>query len=177
MTARRGPTRKRASPRRPARELRLRVNGRLESVPRVPDRPLLLVLRTDLGLTGTKYGCGEGECGACTVLVDGVPAPSCQISVSEVAGKDVTTVEGLASGARLNPVQRAFAELGAYQCGYCTPGMVVRATALLRANPAPTREEIASALEGNLCRCCGYRRILDAVERAAALAREEGAGR
>jgi aerobic carbon-monoxide dehydrogenase small subunit len=137
---------------------------------------LLAVLREELGLTGTKYGCGEGECGACTVLLDGAPVHACQIPVAEAAGKEVTTVEGLSEGGTLNPVQRAFLEVGAYQCGYCTPGMVVRATALLRANPSPSRDEIAAALEGNLCRCCGYLRILAAVERAATIAgaRREG---
>jgi aerobic-type carbon monoxide dehydrogenase small subunit (CoxS/CutS family) len=154
-------------------ELRLRVNGKTERVRRAPDRPLLFALRNDLGLKGTKYGCGEGQCGACTVLVDGSPVHSCQVHVSEVVGKDVTTIEGLADGRRLSPVQRAFAEMGAFQCGYCTPGMIVRATALLATNRSPTRDEIASALEGNLCRCCGYVRILRAVERAADLARAE----
>jgi len=153
-------------------ELRLRVNGAAVAIPRQPARPLLAVLRNDLGFTGTKYGCGEGQCGSCTVLVDGLPVHSCQIMADEVVGKDITTVEGLARDGRLTPVQQAFAELGAFQCGYCTPGMIVRATALLRTNPSPTRDEIAAALEGNLCRCGGYVRILDAVERAAVLARE-----
>jgi aerobic-type carbon monoxide dehydrogenase small subunit (CoxS/CutS family) len=155
-------------------DLRLRVNGTRQRVPQRPDRSLLGVLRQELGLTGTKYGCGEGECGSCTVLVDGNPVRSCQTMVSEVVGRDVTTIEGLASDGRLNPVQRAFAEAGAFQCGYCTPGMVVSATALLRRNPSPSRDEIEAALEGNLCRCCGYTRILAAVQRATTLGREAG---
>ncbi len=141
---------------------------------RTPDRPLLSVLRNELDLTGTKLGCGEGQCGSCTVLVDGQPVHACQTPVGELSGKSVTTVEGLADGKRLNPVQRAFAEVGAYQCGFCTPGMVVRATALLERHPSPTRDEILSELEGNLCRCGGYSRIVSAIERAAALARSEG---
>jgi len=155
----------------PATTVRLHVNGEVTNVPSSPDRPLLAVLRNELALTGTKYGCGEGECGSCTVLVDGVPVRSCQTSLGEVSGREVITVEGLASGGRLTPVQRAFAELTAFQCGYCTPGMVVRVTALLRTNRSPSRDEIAGALEGNICRCGGYLRILAAVERAAELAR------
>jgi aerobic-type carbon monoxide dehydrogenase small subunit (CoxS/CutS family) len=158
-------------------ELTLRVNGEARMVPRRPDRPLLGVLRDELGLTGTKYGCGEGECGSCTVLVDGEPARACQLPLGEAAGKDVTTIEGLAVGGRLTPLQRAFLEEGAFQCGYCTPGMIVRATALLRSRPTPSRDEIVEALDGNLCRCCGYLRILRAVERAARLGQEETGGR
>jgi aerobic-type carbon monoxide dehydrogenase small subunit (CoxS/CutS family) len=151
--------------------LTLLVNGRTTRVPESPDRPLLAVLRHDLGLTGTKYGCGEGQCGSCTVLLDRVPARSCQVPLSEVGGREVRTVEGLARGGRLSPVQRAFAETGAFQCGYCTPGMVVLTSALLATNPSPTREEVVAALDGNLCRCCGYVRILRAVDRAAELVR------
>jgi aerobic-type carbon monoxide dehydrogenase small subunit (CoxS/CutS family) len=156
------------------RELHLRVNGSDVSVSRTPERTLLSVLRTELGLTGTKYGCGEGECGSCTVIVDGETVRACQTRLSEAAGRHVTTVEGLAHDGRLSPVQRAFAEVGAFQCGYCTPGMIVAATALLRRNPTPSRDEIETALDGNLCRCCGYPRILAAVERAAALRRDRG---
>ncbi|HYA10853.1 MAG TPA: (2Fe-2S)-binding protein [Thermoplasmata archaeon] len=147
----------------------LRVNGAPARFPRNPERSLLHVLRLELGLTGTKYGCGEGECGACTVLLDGHPVRSCQVQVVDLDGASVVTVEGLRQGGRLNEVQRAFAELGAFQCGFCTPGMVVSATALLRENPRPTDAEIRSALDGNVCRCCGYSRILAAVRRASEL--------
>ncbi|HXQ48696.1 MAG TPA: (2Fe-2S)-binding protein [Thermoplasmata archaeon] len=159
-----------------ASEIRLTVNGRAHSVRRSPDRSLLVVLRSELGLTGAKFGCGEGECGACTVLLEGNPARACQVLIAEVDGRDVTTVEGLATGDHLNLVQQAFAELGAFQCGYCTPGMVVRATALLRTNPSPTDPEIRAALEGNICRCGGYARIVRAVERAAQRTREAPGG-
>ncbi|MCI4368234.1 MAG: (2Fe-2S)-binding protein [Thermoplasmata archaeon] len=148
------------------------VNGEARSLPSEPGRSLLYALREELGLTGTKYGCGEGECGACTILLDGQPALACQLKVKEVEHRKVTTVEGLSVGGLLNPVQRAFAELGAFQCGYCTPGMVVRATALLAESPRPSRSEICEALEGNLCRCCGYAAIVRAVERAGELAGE-----
>jgi len=148
----------------------LRVNGRAEAVPLLPERSLLAALRYDLGLTGSKYGCGEGECGACTVLLDGAAVRACQIPLAEVGDRDVVTIEGLAApSGELSPVQRAFAEVGAFQCGFCTPGMVVAATALLARKSAPSREEIEAALEGNLCRCGGYLRILKAVERATAL--------
>jgi aerobic-type carbon monoxide dehydrogenase small subunit (CoxS/CutS family) len=153
----------------------LRVNGTVHQIPSAPlDRSLLAVLRYELRLTGTKYGCGEGQCGACTVLVNGSPVQSCQLPLAEALGREVTTIEGLACGGALSPVQRAFAELGAFQCGYCTPGMIVATTALLRAHPEPGRDEIVSALDRNLCRCCGYRRIVAAVERAAVIAREAG---
>ncbi len=153
--------------------VRLSVNGKEVKLARDPDRSLLEALRVELGLTGAKYGCGEGECGACTILLGGRPVRSCQVRVGELEGLEVTTVEGLARDGHLNPAQRAFAELGAFQCGYCTPGMVVRTTALLRATPDPSEEDIREALEGNVCRCCGYSRILRAVGRAAELAREE----
>ncbi len=153
---------------------RLTVNGSLRSVPANPPRSLLDVLRYDLGLTGTKYGCGEGRCGACTVLLDGVPVNACQIPVDEVGDRSITTVEGLASRGELNAVQQAFAELGAFQCGFCTPGMIVRATALLRDDPSPSETEIRAALNGNLCRCCGYPRIVRAVERASEIGRSGG---
>ena len=158
----------------PDRPARLRVNGAIRPVRAAPaDRSLLAVLRYELDLTGTKYGCGEGQCGACTVLVDGAPVLACQVPLADALGREVTTIEGLAADGALTPVQRAFAELGAFQCGYCTPGMVVAATALLRSQPRPSREEIATALDRHVCRCCGYRRILDAVERAAAVLRDE----
>jgi aerobic-type carbon monoxide dehydrogenase small subunit (CoxS/CutS family) len=152
----------------------LLVNGRPESLPALPDRSLLAALRHDLGLTGTKYGCGEGECGACTVLLDGVEVRACQVPVSEAGGREVVTIEGLAGPAgELSPVQRAFAEVGAFQCGFCTPGMIVGATALLSRVPTPSRDEIESALEGHVCRCGGYLRILKAIERATALRAQE----
>ena len=157
--------------------LHLNVNGERRSVPRSPERNLLEVLRVDLGLTGTKYGCGEGECGACTVLLDGAPMPSCQVSIGEADGATVVTIEGLGTGSALTPVQRAFLEVGAFQCGFCTPGMVVQATALLAQNPDPSEEEIREEMEGNLCRCGGYSRIVRAVQRASELARGPSRGR
>jgi aerobic-type carbon monoxide dehydrogenase small subunit (CoxS/CutS family) len=144
----------------------LRVNGVDRSVALEPDRHLLYVLREELGLTGTKYGCGEGECGACTVLLDGAAARACQTRIGEAVGRSVTTIEGLASGEGLHPVQQAFIDAGAFQCGFCTPGMVVATAALLSRNPRPSDAEVRAALDGNLCRCGGYLRILDAVERA-----------
>jgi len=130
-------------------------------------KTLLEVLREDLGLTGTKHGCELGECGTCTVLVDGEPVLSCLMLPVEVEGRRITTVEGMAQGGRLHPLQQAFAELGAAQCGYCTPGILLTATALLAERPSPTRQEVKEALAGNLCRCTGYTKILDAVELAA----------
>jgi len=130
-------------------------------------KTLLEVLREDLGLTGTKHGCELGECGTCTVLVDGEPVLSCLVLPVEVEGRRITTVEGMAQGGRLHPLQEAFAELGAAQCGYCTPGILLTATALLAERPSPTRQEVKEALAGNLCRCTGYTKILDAVELAA----------
>ena len=130
-------------------------------------KTLLEVLREDLGLTGTKHGCELGECGTCTVLVDGVPVLSCLALPVECQGRAIKTVEGMADGGRLHPLQQAFAELGAAQCGYCTPGILLTAEALLGDNPTPSREEVREALAGNLCRCTGYTKILDAVELAA----------
>jgi aerobic-type carbon monoxide dehydrogenase small subunit (CoxS/CutS family) len=130
-------------------------------------KTLLEVLREELGLTGTKHGCELGECGTCTVLVDGEPVLSCLVLPVEVEGRRITTVEGMAQGGRLHPLQQAFAELGAAQCGYCTPGILLTATALLAKRPSPTRQEVKEALAGNLCRCTGYTKILDAVELAA----------
>lgn len=128
---------------------------------------LLALLRDRLGLTGTKPGCGEGECGACTVLIEGEPANSCLTLVGTIEGRSVTTIEGLAEVGKLHPVQKAFVEEGAVQCGYCTPGMVLSAKALLDKNPEPTDREIRQGLSGNLCRCTGYGRIVAAVKRAA----------
>jgi len=146
--------------------LRLHVNGEPHTVAAEPHHTLLEVLREELQLTGTKHGCELGECGACTVLVDGVPVLSCLTLPSQLGDAEVTTVEGLAAGATLDPLQTAFAEEGAAQCGYCTPGMLMAAKALLDANPRPTRDEIATAISGNLCRCTGYTAIYEAVEKA-----------
>ena len=146
--------------------LSLRVNGEAREVLVPVHRTLLEVLREDLGLTGTKHGCELGECGTCTVLVDGAPVLSCLALPADLEGCEITTIEGMAEGARLHPLQQAFAELGAAQCGYCTPGVLLTARALLAERPSPTRREIQEALAGNLCRCTGYTKILDAVELA-----------
>ena len=138
-------------------------------------RPLLWVLRTDLGLTGTKFGCGEGYCGSCTVLVDGEPVRSCQVSAQEVAGKTVLTIEGLAAEGKLSPLQEAFVKHEAMQCGFCTPGMILEAHALLKKNPHPAREAIIKGLDDHLCRCGTHPRVVAAVEDAASGAK--GAGR
>jgi aerobic-type carbon monoxide dehydrogenase small subunit (CoxS/CutS family) len=146
--------------------LTLNINGAKMPVDAPGDETLLSVLRNRLALTGTKYGCGEGECGACTVLLDGKAVKSCQTLVSEAAGARITTVEGLEQNGRLTPVQQAFVDAGAYQCGFCTSGMVMRATALLAATPRPTQAEIVARMNGNVCRCGTYPRIVDAVQRA-----------
>lgn len=146
---------------------RFTINGKARSVQTDAERPLLEVLREDLGLTGVKYGCGEGQCRACTVLLDGKPVTSCLTPVSAAAGKKVVTIEGLAAGDRLHALQQAFVDEGAMQCGYCVPGMILTAAALLERNPRPTETQIIDAMNGNLCRCCGYPRILAAVRRAA----------
>lgn len=143
------------------------VNGKLQRVTTEARRTLLDVLREDLDLTGTKYGCGEGQCRACTVLLDGKPVRSCLTEVSEAEGKKITTIEGLATNGKLHPVQEAFVHEGAMQCGYCVPGMVLTTVALLERTPKPTREQIVEALNGNICRCCGYVNVLKAVEFAA----------
>ncbi len=145
----------------------LNVNGESRETLVPTHKTLLEVLREDLGLTGTKHGCELGECGTCTVLVDGEPVLSCLALPVETEGRRITTVEGMAEGGRLHPLQQAFAELGAAQCGYCTPGILLTATALLAERPSPTRQEVKEALAGNLCRCTGYTKILDAVELAA----------
>ena len=148
-------------------QLTLTVNGEARDVVVAVHKTLLEVLREDLGLTGTKHGCELGECGTCTVLVDGEPVLSCLALPVEIQGRDIKTVEGMADGSRLHPLQQAFAELGAAQCGYCTPGILLAAEALLEDNPMPSRDEVRLALSGNLCRCTGYTKILDAVELAA----------
>jgi aerobic-type carbon monoxide dehydrogenase small subunit (CoxS/CutS family) len=155
---------------------RFAVNGQARSVDSEPDRPLLEVLREDLGLTGTKYGCGEGQCRTCTVLLDGRPIVSCVTPVKAAHGRKIVTIEGLAAAGKLHPVQQAFAQEGAMQCGYCTPGMVLRTVDLLARNPKPTDQQILEGLDGSLCRCNGYPRILAAVHKAAAAAPER-AGR
>ncbi|MBM3266922.1 MAG: (2Fe-2S)-binding protein [Candidatus Sericytochromatia bacterium] len=143
--------------------LALQVNGERRIVAAAQHRTLLEVLREDLALTGTKHGCDLGECGACTVLLDEKPVLACLVLAIEAQGRDVQTVEGLAAGGQLHPLQQAFAELGAAQCGYCTPGMLMSARALLAERPLATREVIQQGLSGNLCRCTGYEKILDAV--------------
>jgi carbon-monoxide dehydrogenase small subunit len=148
--------------------IRLRVNGEPVEVAFAPHKTLLEVLREDLGLTGTKHGCELGECGCCAVLLDGKPVLSCLALGLAVEGHEVTTVEGMADGPTLHPLQEAFAELGAAQCGYCTPGILLTAMALLEKIARPTREQIQQALAGNLCRCTGYIKIYEAVELAAA---------
>jgi aerobic-type carbon monoxide dehydrogenase small subunit (CoxS/CutS family) len=150
----------------------VRVNGVDHPLGADPERSLLHVLREDLGLTGTKYGCGEGQCGACTVLVDGRATRSCLTPSGSVAGKSVTTIEGLESGGRLHPLQEAFLAAGALQCGYCTAGMIVAGAGLLRENPEPRDGDIVRALNGNVCRCGTYPRILEAVRAAARALRE-----
>ena len=154
--------------------IRLSVNGKALSVDTEPERPLLEVLREDLGLTGTKYGCDEGQCGSCTVLLDGQPTVSCVTTVRAAEGRKIVTIEGLAEGGTLHPVQQAFLDEGAVQCGYCTPGMVLQTVALLGNHPKPTDTQIVDGLNGNLCRCSDYRRIMAAVRRAAAGAGKKG---
>ena len=159
------------------RAITLNVNGASVKLNVDPRKSLLMVLRDDLDLTGSKYGCGEGECGACVVLIDGEPTPSCQTKVSEAAGKRVVTIEGLASRDRLHPLQQAFLDLDAMQCGYCTPGMIVAGAGLLMKNPDPSEEEIRRYMEKHVCRCGTYSRILRAIQRAAATIRATpGAG-
>lgn len=147
--------------------MELTVNGRSYSVDTDPETSLLVVLRDHLGLTGSKYGCGEGQCGACTVLIGGYARRSCITQVGHVRGKPVTTIEGLEQNGKLHPVQKAFLEAGAFQCAYCTSGMIMTTVALLRSNPHPSDKEIAQFLEGNICRCGTYPRIQHAVRLAA----------
>lgn len=153
----------------------LEVNGEPTEASFAPHKTLLEVLREDLGLTGTKHGCELGECGTCAVLVDGQPVLSCLLLGMACEGRSVETVEGMAHGPTLHPLQETFADLGAAQCGYCTPGFLLTAAALIRENPSPSREDIKQALAGNLCRCTGYIKIYEAVELAAARLRGESA--
>ena len=154
-------------------KIRLTVNGRQHECEVDAQTRLLDLLREDLALTGTKEGCGEGECGACTVLIDGRAVNSCLVLAVQADGKTVLTIEGLADGEALHPIQQAFVELGGVQCGFCTPGFIMSAYALLQENPSPTDEEILTALEGNLCRCTGYTKIVEAVRHAARLLQEK----
>ncbi len=148
-------------------KIRFKLNGKATEITTDPNQTLLWVLRNQLGLTGTKYGCGTGFCGACTVLINREATRSCMLPVSDIAGKEVITIEGLARGGKLHPVQKAFVEHDALQCGYCTPGMIMTAAGMLMKNPSLTRQEIVNGLEQNLCRCGAHPRILDAVETAA----------
>ena len=143
------------------------VNGRKQSVTTDRERPLLDVLREDLQLIGTRFGCGQGDCGACSVLIDGKRAFSCSTNVADVDGKSITTIEGLAHGETLHPVQQAFLDEGAFQCAYCTSGMIIAAVALLNETPAPSDDDIRKGMNGNLCRCCSHVKIVNAVRRAA----------
>ena len=151
----------------------LRVNGESQEVSFAPYKTLLEVLREDMNLTGTKHGCELGECGACAVLVDGVPVLSCLALALDCEGRAIETVEGLARGSKLHPLQAAFADLGGAQCGYCTPGILMTAKALLEKDPSPGREKIKEAISGNLCRCTGYQQIYESIEEGARRMREE----
>jgi aerobic-type carbon monoxide dehydrogenase small subunit (CoxS/CutS family) len=157
-----------------AMPIELEVNGKRYPVNYPPDTPLLYVLRDELRLTGTKYGCGEGQCGACTVLIAGAPRRSCQIPVSAAAGKPVTTVEGLEKDGRLHPVQQAFLDAGAFQCAYCTSGMIMSSVGLLQTNANPNQAEVVQFLQGNVCRCGTHPRIMEAVRQAAKMIQEHG---
>lgn len=146
--------------------IRFELNNQSKTLELDQERTLLWVLRNDLTLTGTKYGCGMGHCGCCTVLIDNKPVRTCQVTANFINGKKVTTIEGLEVKGNLHPVQKAFIDHDALQCGYCTPGMIITATGLLYENPAPTREEIIDAMEENFCRCGAYTRIIDAIQSA-----------
>ena len=149
------------------KNIKFKLNGKSVNIPVDSDRMLLWVLRTDFGLTGTKYGCGEGYCGACTVLLDNEAVRSCQISMSEVQGKEVTTIEGLAKDGKLHPIQEAFVEHDALQCGFCTPGMIISAHSFLHENPNPSYSDILEGMDNNLCRCGAHKRIVQAIQTAA----------
>jgi len=145
------------------KQLAIKVNGKLHSLVVDPNRTLLEVLREDLGLTGTKQACDTGGCGTCTVIIDSRPVYSCLVLVVDCEGRDILTIEGLASDGELHPIQKAFIKYGAIQCGFCTPGMVMSAKALLDTNPEPTEQEVRKAIAGNLCRCTGYTKIVEAI--------------
>jgi len=155
-----------------AATIQLEINGKRYSAHYPPETPLLYVLRDELGLTGTKYGCGEGMCGACTVLLDGTARRSCQIPASAAASKSIITIEGLEKDGVLHPVQQAFLDAGAFQCAYCTSGMIMSSVSLLRTNPHPTTEQIVQAMQGNICRCGTHPRIMEAIQRAAGKTQE-----
>ena len=148
------------------RQIKLKVNGQEREIIVEPRRTLLDALRYDLGLTGTKEGCSNGNCGSCTVLLDGKPVNSCLVLAVEVEGREITTIEGLSRGEKLHPIQQAFIDEGAVQCGFCTPGVILSAKAILDSNPHPTAIEIRQAIAGNLCRCTGYDKIVRAILRA-----------
>ncbi len=145
------------------RLIELKVNGESYDVAVEPRRTLLEVLREQLGLTGTKEGCDAGDCGTCTVLLDGKPVPSCLVLAVDAQGKDILTIEGVADGPKLHPIQKAFVDYGAIQCGFCSPGMILTAKALLERNPNPSEAEVRNAISGNLCRCTGYVKIIEAI--------------
>jgi aerobic-type carbon monoxide dehydrogenase small subunit (CoxS/CutS family) len=157
-----------------AKPIELELNGKRYPVQSDPDTPLLFVLRDELGLTGTKYGCGEGQCGACTVLLGGAPRRSCQISVNAAATRPITTIEGLENDGRLHPVQQAFLDAGAFQCAYCTSGMIMSSVALLQTNANPSETDVVQFLQGNVCRCGTHPRIMEAVRHAAKMMQEHG---
>src|ERR1041384_6247884 len=164
-----------SEPKKQKAHLQFIVNGEQVEIAFAPHKTLLEVLREDLALTGTKHGCELGECGACTVLLDGAPVLSCLVLAVECEGRSVQTIEGLARGPELHPLQAAFADFGGSQCGYCTPGVIMAAKALLDANPHPTKQEIKEATAGHLCRCTGYQQIVEAIESAAEVLRKEAA--
>lgn len=149
--------------------MELRINGRTHKLDTDTQRPLLSVLRDELNLTGSKYGCGEGECGACTVLIDGVAERSCIVSVGDTTGREITTIEGLSANGKLHPLQQAFIDQGAMQCGYCIPGMIMSAAELIRLNPDPSPAAIIKHMDGNVCRCGTYPRIEAAIRKAASM--------
>jgi aerobic-type carbon monoxide dehydrogenase small subunit (CoxS/CutS family) len=157
-----------------AKPTELEINGKRYEVHCDPETPLLSALRDELALTGTKYGCGEGQCGACTVLIGGKPRRSCQVPVSAAVAKPITTIEGLEKDGHLHPVQQAFLDAGAFQCAYCTSGMILSSVGLLLTNPHPTSAEIVQSLQGNICRCGTHPRIVDAVHQAAKRVQERG---
>jgi len=157
-----------------AMPIEIEVNGKRFPINYPPDTPLLCVLRDELRLTGTKYGCGEGQCGACTVLLGGAPRRSCQVPASAAVGKPVTTIEGLEKDGRLHPVQQAFLDAGAFQCAYCTSGMIMSSVGLLQTNANPSQVEVAQFLQGNVCRCGTHPRIMEAVRHAAKIMQERG---